>query len=348
MFRLKLIPVDGQPNAFKKEFVGNPIDEFSEIFDRFFSLYNIRILLADDEFHKRPLVAKEQRVCRFCKATFCEEEKFRSLAHLLPELIGNKNLLSDSECDKCNNLFGKYENHLANFLGASRVINMENVRTGSLKFKSPDKTFLIQKDKKSEAPKLNFESHEEENNHFTLDPENKKITFHTTRPSYNPHLVWKSFLKMGLSVLPDEYIDDYELAFAVLRSERKNEEGDNPLYKMNMYQHAGPPFPSPMIVLFEKIDKSMPVPMHVACIMFHNYAYQLVLPFCKRDKLLYNGETIITIPNMPPFIDKHFANRFGVPKSHRLNFNLDELKKNEKHDMSFTFDSYTDTRFTES
>lgn len=189
-----------------------------------------------------------------------------------------------------------------------------------------------------------FESHEEENDHFTLDSENKKVTFHTLRPSYNPHLVWKCFLKIGLSILPEKYINDYELAFAILHSGKRNEEKDSPLYKMNMYQHLGPAFPSPMAILFERKLSTDLIPMHIACIMFHNYTYQLVLPFSKQDKHLYDGKALITLPNMPPFIDKHFANKFGTPKGHRLNFNLDELKRGEKHDMTFSFDSFTDTR----
>lgn len=334
----------GEPLKLSREFIGNPIDEFADMFDRFANLYGIKVLLPDDEFHRSPLKPKKDRACRFCKATYSKSEKFKSLAHLLPSLIGNSNLFSDFECDNCNNFFGSYENELANFLGIARIINVENAKKGTLKFKSPDKTFVVMKDEEAVTPKLRIESHEEENDHFTLDPSNKKVTFHTKRHSYNPYKVWKSFLKMGLSILPEKYVEDYEIAFAILKSKRKNEEQDNPIYKMNMYVHPGPPFPSPLAILFERKSKDDLIPMHVACIMFHNYTYQLVLPFSKQDKDLYNGETLITVPTMPPFIDKHFAARFGMPKGQMLNFNLDELKKNEKHDVTFSFDSYTDTR----
>lgn len=345
MFRLKYSEILGEPDKFSREFIGNPVDEFSETFDRFANWYAIKVLIVDDELHKRPLKPKTDRVCRFCKATYSETERFISSAHLLPSLIGNENLFSDFECDKCNNLFAKYENSLANFLGVSRTMNMKNVVAGSLKFKSPDETFIVQKDKEAEAPKLIIESHEEGNDHFSLDTEEKKVTFHTKRYPYNPHKVWKAFLKMSLSVLPQQYVEDYELAFAILRSNEKNEEKNNPLHKVNMYVHPGPSFPSPMAILFERRNKSDLVPMHIACIMFYNYTYQIVLPFSKQDKELYNGHTVITFPVMPPFIDKHFAAKFGIPQGHVLNFNLDEVKKNEKHDVTYSFDSFTDTRF---
>ena len=349
MFRLKYIEIPGNHSKINREFIGNPVNEFAEIYERFVGFYAIKTLIADDELHKRPLKLKKDRTCRFCKVLFSKEEKFKSKAHLFPQLIGNKYLLSDFECDKCNSLFSKFENDLANFLGATRAFSISNAKTGGLKFKSPDKTFIVQKDNEAadDIAKLRIESHEEENNHFTLDAENKKVTFHTTRASYNPHNVYRAFLKMGLSVLPDELVDDYKIAFAMLQSTKKNEESDNPLFKLNVFVHPGPSFPSPMLILFEKKKDTQPVPMHIVCIMFQNYTYQLVLPLCKKDKWMYDGKKIVTVPNMPPFIDKHFAEKFGIPKGHRLNFNFDELKRNEKHEVTFSFEDFTDTRLSE-
>lgn len=115
---------------------------------------------------------------------------------------------------------------------------------------------------------------------------------------------------------------------------------------MNLYVHPGPAFPCPMVLLFEKKDKAQPIPMHIVCIMFLNQTYQLILPLNNQDRWVYDGKTKVTIPNMPPFIDKHFAAAFGNPKEHRLNFNLHEIKKGEKHDITYSFDDYQDTRFT--
>lgn len=349
MFRLKYSEIPGETNKLNREFIGNPIDEFIEMYERFAGLYGIKNLIADDELHKHPLKPKKDRKCRFCNPEDSIAQKFKSKAHLIPELIGNKHLFSDFECDKCNALFSKYENDLANFLGASRALSIANARSGKVKFKSPDKTFIVQKDyeAKDEIGKLRIESHEEENNHFTLDAEGKKVTFHTVRASYNPYNVYKAFLKMGLSVIPAELVDDYKIAYAILRSQKKNEESDNPLYKLNLYIHPGPAFPSPMVILFEKKDKTALIPTHIVCIMFHNYTYQLTLPLNYRDNWMFDGKKTVTVPNMPPFIDKHFAEKFGIPKGHRLNFNLDELKKNEKHDVTFSFEDFTDTRLSD-
>ena len=346
MFLIKYQEIPGKPVKFRREFFGNAIDAYADIFNRFFSFYDLKELICCDEFHIRKPKPRKLRVCRFCGTTYNKDEKFRSDAHLIPGLLGNKFLYSDFECDKCNFLFGKYESNLADFLGAIRAMNVSNARTGTVKFKSPDKSFIVMKDKEAplDQPKLRIESHELQNDHFTLDAKKNKVTFHTKRASYIPHQVFKSLLKIGLSVLPEEDIADYEIALAMLRSQKKNEETDNPLYKLNMYQHKGPPFPIPMALVFEKKDKQALVPMHIVAIMFYNYTYQLILPFNKQDSWMYNGKTI-TVPNMPPFIDKHFEKKFGPIKENHMNFNLDELKKGEKHDITYSFDSYTDTRF---
>lgn len=62
------------------------------------------------------------RVCRFCR----QQEPavtFRMDAHLMPDFMGNRNLLSYFECDSCNYLFAKYEDSFANYLGLSRTFS---------------------------------------------------------------------------------------------------------------------------------------------------------------------------------------------------------------------------------
>ena len=82
MFRLKFTEIPGNPEMINREFIGNPIDEFIEVYERFTSFYAIKHLIADDELHKRPLTPKKNRVCRFCGAVYSTVERFKSKAHL--------------------------------------------------------------------------------------------------------------------------------------------------------------------------------------------------------------------------------------------------------------------------
>jgi len=86
------------------------------------SYEGVTVKMQNDPVHsKRQLKLKSERVCRFCSQT--GRNNFGTLSHLLPQLMGNKTLLSDFECDDCNKRFSVIENDLANFLGISRSIS---------------------------------------------------------------------------------------------------------------------------------------------------------------------------------------------------------------------------------
>ena len=54
-------------------------------------------------------------MCRFCGRNE-NETLFNQIANALPELIGNKSLITNYECDECNNFFGtKLESDYAKF-----------------------------------------------------------------------------------------------------------------------------------------------------------------------------------------------------------------------------------------
>jgi hypothetical protein len=87
----------------------------------FFSKYKLVSMLGDLE-KKFTLGNKSDRVCRFCGKTEAGV-KFISDAHIIPEFMGNHNLLSYFECDSCNSIFSKYENSFANFMRITRTIS---------------------------------------------------------------------------------------------------------------------------------------------------------------------------------------------------------------------------------
>lgn len=60
-------------------------------------------------------INKEERKCIFCEAT--GKENFRKKAHAISESLGNKHIIQNEECDKCNELFGSsVEDDFAKYL----------------------------------------------------------------------------------------------------------------------------------------------------------------------------------------------------------------------------------------
>jgi len=101
-------------------FKGKLIDEHEKQFLKIITDYEVESIYLHPE--KRPkLKRKDCRICRYCGCSYTTMT-FKKIAHIVPELMGNANLISDYECDSCNALFSKYENDLANFLGIARTL----------------------------------------------------------------------------------------------------------------------------------------------------------------------------------------------------------------------------------
>ena len=69
-------------------------DNYDLIFERMWQ---------SNEKHK--LNNANQNLCRFC-GKIAPEVTFRTVAHAVPELLGNRGLTSSYECDTCNAFFG--------------------------------------------------------------------------------------------------------------------------------------------------------------------------------------------------------------------------------------------------
>src|SRR5258706_1693929 len=85
----------------------------------FFNVYRHQKTIETD-LSEKIYLGTDHKVCRFC-GKHSPIVKFRTDAHVIPQSIGNRYLLSYFECDTCNHFFGnKYENSLTNFFSHLR------------------------------------------------------------------------------------------------------------------------------------------------------------------------------------------------------------------------------------
>lgn len=83
----------------------------------------------------------KHKICRFCGKGE-PEVTFKKIAHVFPESIGNKSLLSYYECDQCNHLFGKgIEDAYGKYFLFYHTISGIRGKNGLPKFKSVE-TYL--------------------------------------------------------------------------------------------------------------------------------------------------------------------------------------------------------------
>ncbi|MER8349333.1 HNH endonuclease, partial [Acinetobacter baumannii] len=76
----------------------------------FHQFYRLEAVLECPE-RKPSIPVTESQTCRFCGKR-SPEVIFNSDAHVFPEALGNHTLVSEFECDRCNNIFSDYESHL--------------------------------------------------------------------------------------------------------------------------------------------------------------------------------------------------------------------------------------------
>jgi hypothetical protein len=262
-------------------------------------------------------------VCRFCNQTE-PAVSFKKDAHMIPDYLGNRHLLSDDECDSCNEKFGKtYEDHFAKYLGISRTINKVRGREGvptfnSNSLKAKKESFFGIQDS-IVISKLNDESDLLE---FNLDT--GIATIKSTKQKHIPLWAYKALLKMALSALDKDVIKYYGSAFRFLMTDSL----DLQLAKIcNCREYRMPlgfGYEEPFILFFKKRDSSSRLPTHIFVLFFKNVLYEIFLPLNDLDSELYDGN-IFSVSWCPPiFLNEEDS--VNIPVRH---YDIDLSSPNE-------------------
>lgn len=158
---------------------------------------------------------KRNRVCRFCRKR-PPEATFQSVAHAIPELLGNKTIESAYECDACNDMFGRgIENDLGNWSKPMRTFARIRGKSGvpTLKKGGDAPGWRIKYDAVAGFKITSYE----DDPVSEVDEANKKITFKLKRDAYTPVAVMKAFMKIGLTLLPDREVKNFSHLMAWVR-----------------------------------------------------------------------------------------------------------------------------------
>ena len=145
------------------------------------------------------------KICRFCGKNK-SETSFRSEAHVFPQFVGNKKLLSYYECDSCNKFFSEgIENSFANYFlpfnNFFRVSGSSYVPTykfDDVRVEACSKSDTISTIQKSI------------NSNFLQPSKNGELMFSYERHNYIPIAVFKCFVKMALAIMPSSELYEFE------------------------------------------------------------------------------------------------------------------------------------------
>ncbi|UWX61151.1 hypothetical protein N0B40_02495 [Chryseobacterium oranimense] len=220
----------------------------------------------NDSNNKRVLKGTKEKECRFCKKQF-PEVKFKNVSHTIPEFLGNKNLTSDFECDNCNKYFSAFENELANLL-------------------LPLNTLSSTKNKKNKTPKFKnkLEIHQDDKNvfHITNFPDDlinskKEINFIIETASYIPEYVYRSLIKIGLSIINEEIIKNYNETIEWLMSLEQNVI-IRPCLAFTIFPFNSPTDKIRCAIFDRKLNVTRQIPKTLLILSYKNFAIQTFFP----------------------------------------------------------------------
>ena len=172
--------------------------------EEFQSLYNF-VLETNSSEPNLKFIEQQKRICKFCSKKF-PVVTFKKDAHLIPEFLGNRNLIHYSECDTCNELFSQYENDLANFFGLDLIINCvkgKKKKGGGRVPKFKDYNLTAEYSNNDSIDILEFTNLNYQNTKFETDIENSLFLINYTKKPYTPLFVYKAFIKIALGFMPE-------------------------------------------------------------------------------------------------------------------------------------------------
>ncbi|MBE2185427.1 MAG: hypothetical protein IAE99_01470 [Rhodothermales bacterium] len=145
--------------------------------------------------------------CRYCERTKADGVGFKK-AHVIPEQMGNKLIVSDAECTPCNETFSVYETHLGELLGPLKTLL--GVEGKSKKGRRVPKF----KDLKDHTSILRSDT----GIHWEVDPERttvrldgpREFSVGTRHLPYVPLLAWKGIARCAVHLLALDELDSFQ------------------------------------------------------------------------------------------------------------------------------------------
>ena len=207
-----------------------------------------------------------RKKCRFCKRDFTEV-KFNSVAHAIPEFTGNKSLIARFECDSCNQYFSKLESEFANFMLPYNALGG-----------------VIKKGNKSSKYKQDIVVyHSKENcihiNNLTkkLPTDAKEVDLELDIPSYIPDFIYRSLIKIGLTLVPEYTISTYQETLTWLMDTSRDTIFPASMF-FSVYPFSNPSDKIRCVILTRKKSIIREIPSTLLILNYRNFSFQTFFP----------------------------------------------------------------------
>jgi hypothetical protein len=306
-----------------------PLKSEAQELNRFLSIYEQQQLV-EDKGCKIVLGRKDNKQCRFC-GRVAPDVTFKKKAHVLSQLLGNRNITSFFECDSCNeDIFSSYESSLAAFVGVIRTFAEIKGQKGIPKYK--DKKTSLRVEFTDGMVTMSAKASEIKGK-IDIDKETKQVTIRTTADSYYPIRVYKSLAKIAYCLFDEEELSDFKFVHELLMSNEDERFRGLPFIRLFWsFLTNGVSFNKPSAVLFTRrprLDNPF-FPEKALLIRSANSMYQIFLLSDRDIELAKSGQSFTCIRFPMPTDQYHFGH---------TDLSAPDKKIGEKRSYVFSFES---------
>ncbi|MBZ0181793.1 MAG: hypothetical protein K8F60_05000 [Melioribacteraceae bacterium] len=290
----------------------------------FFENYKliIKISTAEDK-HPGIIGNKNPRNCRFYNHKD-NPTTFKKDAHVVPEGIGNRRLLSYHECDYCNEYFGNsIEDDFNKYFGPYRTLHQIKGKKGTPTYQPKKGGDRIEFDAETNSllASLNFDNIE-------INENEKTLKLRTVTQPFKYINVYKCLLKIALTIIPEEELQYLEDSLKFLTDEYKYDE----LFPVNITNTGDRGIEHIELYIFKRKVDDCKTPYYLFILRFKSIIIQTYLYINSLDV----GNKLTT------YFLKEVA-RADYSKATRLNLNMNNYDiRTDVNVSNFSFNSSKD------
>ncbi|HIF9203540.1 TPA: HNH endonuclease [Photobacterium damselae] len=251
------------------------LDSLNQFVGEFFDRYEIKSISSD----KKICIGKgykAHRVCRFCKLDK-EIQTFKNEAHAISESLGNKLIILNEECDKCNDYFAKtIEKDIDVYLKIiGSIFKIKNKKGKVSTVKGKNFQFKLHEYEGKEIYSLIYTPKNGVDRHEDGLPKTISLEFYD---KINMQNIYKALVKFSLSVIDDINLELFDRTIEWIRSDNYKEN----LPKIAVLLSYDNVVEQPELTVYIRKDDYTRLPFAVGEFKFTFMTFVFIIPMFKE------------------------------------------------------------------
>lgn len=222
---------------------------------------------------------RKKRICRYC-GRMMPEVTFAKVAHTISEGLGNKSIITNDECDVCNETLGReIEQDLIAYLSYIRIFMSVTGKKG--KNKIVDSSFAIFEDKPKSIKVNLYEQENPEMKHWSWKERDGKNFFSFSHPQkINRQDVYRAVVKYALGVMDVSHLIHFKETISWVQ---KGRSADNLPQLLFFIDNMPDKTYKPSITIFMRKNDDKTLPYSFVECYLSGVIILAILPFSDMD-----------------------------------------------------------------